>query len=134
MRSRVVFSSATDEWGTPADVYAALHAEFGFVDDPCPLGGDGNGLMREWKSPCFVNPPYSEIRDWVAKAHLEWQHGKTVVMLIPSRTDTRWWHRYVMQASEIRFLRVRLRFGGAKNSAPFPSVVVVFRGGGNVPR
>jgi len=128
MRSRVIFSSASDEWSTPKDVYDALQAEFGFVDDPCPMGGDVSGLMREWRSPCFVNPPYSDIGEWVAKAHLEWQNGKTVVLLIPSRTDTRWWHRYVMQASEIRFVRGRLKFGNAKTNAPFPSAVVVFRG------
>ena len=67
----------------------------------------------------FVNPPYSAIKDWIAKDYQEWQKGKTVVFLIPSRTDTRWWHDYVMQATEIRFIKGRLKFGDAKNSAPF---------------
>lgn len=126
--NRVVFSSASDEWATPAETFAALDAEFQFADDACPLGGDSNGLMREWRSPCFVNPPYSDIGSWMEKAVLEWQAGKTVVLLVPSRTCTRWWHEHAMRASEIRFIRGRLKFGGAKINAPFPSCVVVFRG------
>ena len=125
--NRVVFSSASDEWATPADTYAALNAEFGFRDDPCPLGGSENGLMREWKSPCYVNPPYSDIPSFMEKAWMEHEAGKTVVLLVPARTDTRWWHRYAMRASEIRFIKGRLRFGNAKNSAPFPSAVVIFK-------
>jgi hypothetical protein len=124
--NRVHFSSASDEWATPKDTYDALDAEFGFKDDACPLGGDANGLMREWASPCFCNPPYSEIGPWMEKAYLEASAGKTVVCLIPSRTDTRWWHQFVMKATEIRFIKGRLRFGDAVNVAPFPSCVVVF--------
>jgi phage N-6-adenine-methyltransferase len=126
--NRALFSSATDEWATPRDVYESLDAEFGFVDDPCPLGGDVNGLMREWRSPCFVNPPYSNIPAFMEKAVIEWEQGKTVVLLIPSRTDTRWWHRFVMRATEIRFIKGRLRFGGSQKDAPFPSAIVVFQG------
>lgn len=126
--SRVVFSSVSDEWATPAETYAALDAEFGFADDACPLAGEANGLMREWKSPCFVNPPYSDILPWMEKAKLEADAGKTVVLLVPSRTCTRWWHEYAMKATEIRFIRGRLKFGGAKTGAPFPSAVVVFGG------
>ena len=126
--NRALFASATDEWATPADPYAALDAEFGFRDDPCPLVGHGNGLMREWQGPCFVNPPYSAISVWMDKVALEVAAGKTIVVLLASRTDTRWWHRYAMQADEIRFLRRRLKFGNAKHPAPFPSVILVFRG------
>lgn len=125
--NRVVFSSATDDWSTPKETFDALNAEFGFVDDPCPLAGSANGLMREWKSPCFVNPPYSEIGPWMEKAKLESDAGKTVVLLVPSRTDTRWWHEYAMKAAEIRFIRGRLKFGTATTGAPFPSCVVIFR-------
>lgn len=124
---RVHFSRVTDEWATPAAVYDGLHAEFGFVDDPCPMGQPPEGLMREWKSPCFVNPPYSDMRRWMNKAALEAAQGKTIVMLVPSRTSTRWWHDYAMQAAEIRFIRGRLKFGGAKHNAPFDSCVLVFR-------
>ena len=103
-----------------------LHKEFGFNDDPCPIGGSG-GLDRRWGSSTFVNPPYSEIQEWVKKGYEESQQGGVIVMLIPSRTDTRWWHDYVMKAKEIRFIKGRLRFGGQKNSAPFPSAIVVFK-------
>ena len=124
--NRVVFSSASDDWATPAATFAALNAEFGFADDPCPLGGDINGLMREWGNPCFVNPPYSAIGPWMERARLEAAAGKTVVLLVPSRTDTRWWHEHAMKATEIRFIKGRLKFGDAKTDAPFPSCVVVF--------
>lgn len=125
--NRVLFSSASDEWATPAAVYDALNAEFRFADDACPLAGDANGLMRSWASPCFCNPPYSDIGPWMEKAVLEWKAGATVVMLVPSRTCTRWWHEYAMKATEIRFCRGRLKFGSAKTGAPFPSCVVIFR-------
>lgn len=125
--NRVLFSSASDEWTTPEETYRALDAEFGFKDDPCPLGGNVSGLLREWGSPCFVNPPYSDIGPWMERALLEAQAGKTVVLLVPSRTCTRWWHDYALKATEIRFIRGRLKFGGAKTGAPFPSAVVIFQ-------
>lgn len=125
--SRVLFSSASDDWATPTAVYDGLDAEFHFVDDPCPLKGSENGLLREWKSPCFVNPPYSDIYPWMEKASLEAEAGKTVVLLVPARTCTRWWHQFALKASEIRFIRGRLKFGTATTGAPFPSCIVVFR-------
>lgn len=123
--NRVMFSSASDHWSTPKETYDALNKEFKFNDDPCPIGGN-SGLDRDWGSHTYVNPPYSEIQRWVRKSYEESQKGKTVVMLIPSRTDTRWWHDYCMKAKEIRFIKGRLKFGGSKNSAPFPSAVVIF--------
>ena len=125
--NKVMFSSAHDNWSTPKDVYEALDREFHFTDDPCPLGG-GGGLDRVWGDSVYVNPPYSEIRLWVRYAYEQSLLGKVVVMLIPSRTDTRYWHDYVMKASEIRFIKGRLKFGGSKNNAPFPSAIVVFDG------
>lgn len=125
--NRVLFSSSSDEWSTPTETYAALNQEFNFVDDPCPLGCKDNGLMRDWQSPCFVNPPYSHIRPWMEKAMLEASQGKTIVLLVPSRTCTRWWHDCAMKAKEIRFIRGRLKFGGSKVNAPFPSCVVIFK-------
>ena len=124
--NKVMFSSASDHWSTPKETYEALDKEFHFNDDPCPLGGV-SGLQRKWGSRTFVNPPYSEIKEWVKYGYEEFMLGKTVVMLIPSRTDTRWWHDYVMKAQEIRFIKGRLKFGGSKNSAPFPSAIVVFK-------
>jgi hypothetical protein len=132
MKSRVVFSSASDRWGTPRDVYDALDREFAFDFDPCPLDGDGDGLSPlfcEWRGKrVFCNPPYGRgLGEWV-KRGLE---ADLAVFLIPARTDTQWFHEVVLpRAAEIRFLRGRLRFGGAKNSAPFPSMVVVFRRAG----
>ncbi len=121
----------TNEWGTPPAVYADLDAEFGFNYDPCPLTNldealVADGLLSEWGTITFCNPPYSEIKDWIRKGYQEWLKDKTVVFLIPSRTDTAWWHDYVMEATEIRFIRGRLKFGDATTSAPFPSCVVVF--------
>ena len=136
--NKVHFSSAHDNWSTPKDVYSSLDAEFKFDFDPCPLWGaevrsmSGNfspsqdGLLVEWGKSNFVNPPYSDISNWCKKAHEEWQKGKTVVMLIPSRTDTKYWHEYIMKATEIRFIKGRLKFGDSKNSAPFPSCIVIF--------
>lgn len=125
--NKVMFSSAHDNWSTPKDVYDALDKEFHFDHDPCPIGGL-NGLNSEWGESNFVNPPYSDIKIWVAESYGRVLKGKTVVMLIPSRTDTRWWHEYIMKATEIRFIKGRLKFGGAKNSAPFPSCIVIFKG------
>ena len=126
--NRALFSSVHDNWSTPKEVYDGLNKEFKFDDDPCPIMGAG-GLVRPWGTSVFVNPPYSNIKEWCKKAYSESLEGKTVVMLIPSRTDTRYWHEYIMKADEIRFIKGRLRFGGAKNSAPFPSAIIVFRGG-----
>lgn len=125
--NKVMFSSAHDNWSTPKDVYDALDKEFNFDFDPCPLHSGVEGIGAAWGFSNFVNPPYSEIKIWVEECYRHWKLGDTVVMLIPSRTDTRWWHNYVMKATEIRFIKGRLKFGGAKNSAPFPSCVVVFR-------
>jgi len=127
--NRVVFSSAKQDWRTPADLYKSLDEEFHFTFDPCPPSpkfGE-HGLKIPWRSPAFCNPPYSEIDRWVRKAHAEWKNGATVVLLIPSRTDTRWWHDCCMEATEIRFIRGRLKFGGSQNNAPFPSVLVIFK-------
>ena len=123
----VHFSSSTDNWTTPKDVYDSLNKEFHFNDDPCPINGTG-GLEREWGTSTFVNPPYSDLKNWCKKAYEESQKGKTVVMLIPSRTDTKAWHDYCMKATEIRFIKGRLKFGNSKNSAPFPSAIIVYKG------
>lgn len=127
MINRVLFKSSNDNWKTPNDVYEKLNQEFNFDFDPCPLRDEReDGLQIEWGNCNFVNPPYSQISKWCRKAYDESAKGKTVVLLIPSRTDTKYWHDYVMKAQEIRFIKGRLKFGDAKNNAPFPSCVVVF--------
>jgi site-specific DNA-methyltransferase (adenine-specific) len=109
-----------------------LDREFQFDFDPCPANSGwwrSDGLIDEWGQRSFCNPPYgNQIPRWISKAYEEYLKGKLVVLLIPSRTDTAWWHDYVMKATEIRFIRGRLKFKGATNSAPFPSCIVVFRG------
>lgn len=132
------------EWATPKVFFSALHDEFGFTIDVAAdesnhkvdwwygFGGINiNGLAHTWAGEvAFCNPPYgSHIGAWVEKAHIEAQHGATVVMLIPARTDTSYWHDFCMRAAEIRFVRGRLAFGEGVNPAPFPSAVVVFRPG-----
>jgi site-specific DNA-methyltransferase (adenine-specific) len=131
MGMNVHFSSVRMDWQTPDDTFKALDDEFHFMFDPAmPNYKELNfdGLTDNWGSCNFVNPPYGrELPKWIAKGYSEYQRGKTVVFLIPSRTDTRWWHDYCMKADEIRFIKGRLKFKGAKNSAPFPSAIVIFK-------
>lgn len=122
-----LMSSLNQNWKTPTDFYKGLDKEFKFDFDPCPTNPNFNGLTIEWKKCNFVNLPYKEISKWVQKSYLEWKKGKTVVMLIPSRTDTRWWHDFIMKADEIRFVKGRLCFNDNKKPAPFPSAIIVFR-------
>lgn len=127
MNKKPLFSSIRMDWKTPKAFYQALNSEFNFDHDPCPPQYSIDGLTSEWGSVNFVNPPYgSALPKWIKKAFEEYQKGKTVVLLIPSRTDTRWWHEYCMKAQEIRFIKGRLRFDDQKNNAPFPSAVVIF--------
>jgi hypothetical protein len=127
--NRSLFSSASDRWATPGEVFAELDREFAFDFDPCPLDGQGDGLAPlfcDWKGKrVFCNPPYGRgMGEWLKRG----READVAVFLIPARTDTRWFHNIVLpHASEIRFLKGRLKFGGSKNSAPFPSMVVVFR-------
>ena len=123
------FSSQRLNWKTPKAVYQVLDAEFRFDWDPCPPDPIFDGLSVEWGQSNFCNPPYGrEIPKWIKKGYEESLLGRTVVFLIPSRTDTRWWHDYCMKADEIRFIRGRLKFDDQKNSAPFPSAIVIFKG------
>jgi len=132
------FSSAKDDWATPQAAFDLLNDEFHFTLDPCATPHNAkcsrfftqaeDGLSQDWKTEMvFMNPPYGRaIGRWMGKAHSAAQQGATVVCLVPARTDTRWWHEFAMRG-ELRFLRGRLKFGGAHNSAPFPSAIVVFR-------
>ena len=137
---KILFSHASDEWATPADIYEALNAEFHFTLDPCATDQNHkcdqyftqseNGLLQNWGgNRVFCNPPYSDVAAWVEKAYREASKDHTlVVLLIPSRTDTKYFHDFIYQRSEIRFVRGRLKFGEAINNAPFPSMIVIFRG------
>ena len=122
------FSSQRMDWKTPKAVYQILDSEFQFDHDPCPPNFIVDGLTSDWGRVNYVNPPYGRgIGKWVQKAYEEYLKGKTVVMLIPSRTDTIWWHDYCMKATEIRFIKGRLRFDGSLKDAPFPSAIVIFK-------
>ena len=124
-----LFLSQRLDWQTPDEVYEELDKEFHFDYDPCPREPTVHGLLIDWGKRNFVNPPYGRvIQNWLRKGYFEALKGKLVVFLIPSRTDTRWWHEYVMKADEIRFIKGRLKFKGAKWNAPFPSCIVVFLG------
>ncbi len=125
---KVHFSSARQNWKTPKAFYQALDAEFGFDFDPCPPNPKFDGLAVEWGKVNYCNPPYKTAAKWIEKGFNEAQKGKTVVFLIPSRTDTRYWNDFVMKAKEIRFIKGRLRFDEHKENAPFPSCVVIMKG------
>lgn len=124
-------------WETPQSFFDRLNAEFCFTLDVCATKDNAkcdrfftkscDGLFQDWTGRCWMNPPYGrEIGKWMKKAYESALNGALVVCLVPARTDTSWWHNYAMRG-EIQFIRGRLKFGGSKNSAPFPSAVVVFR-------
>lgn len=123
-----LMTSLTPDWATPKWLFDELNKEFCFDFDPCPLKSSFDGLSISWGKSNFINPPYGRaITQWVKKAFQEARGGALCVLLVPSRTDTKWWHEYIMKADEIRFIRGRLKFGDSKNSAPFPSAVVIFK-------
>ena len=133
-----LFSSNSDEWSTPDDFFEKLNSIYKFTLDPCAnennkktklfYSKDEDGLTKDWEGhSVFMNPPYSKVKDWMKKAFEEGgKDNTTVVCLIPSRTDTSYWHNYCFKSKEIHFIRGRLKFSNSKNSAPFPSAVVVF--------
>lgn len=137
MNTDVHFSSKSDDWSTPQSLYDELHKEFGFDLDVCAskenakckkyISKKDDGLKVSWRGyKCWMNPPYGrDIGKWIKKA-AERESGLTVALL-PARTDTKYFHEYIYGKAEIRFLKGRLKFGGHQNSAPFPSMVVIFR-------
>ena len=136
-----MFTSTTDLWETPQAFFDQLNAEFCFSLDACALPWNAkcegyytpeqDGLSQIWTGVVWCNPPYGrKIGKWVEKAVASVSEGATVVMLLPARTDTQWFHRYIYHQAEIRFVPGRLKFGGAKWNAPFPCMVVIFRPGG----
>lgn len=139
-KSSGMFTSATPVWATPQDTFDTLNEEFGgFTVDVCADANNHkcdkyfdeatDGLKQTWNGRVWMNPPYGRtIGLWMKKAYESVQNGdaELAVCLIPSRTDTAWWHDYCMKG-EVRFIRGRLKFGGSKNCAPFPSAIVVFR-------
>ena len=132
------FTAKSVEYETPWDVFNPINEEFGFTIDLCATHENkkvenyytvtDDALKQEWQGVCWCNPPYGrELPKWITKAHQSAQNGKaTVVMLIPARTNTAWWHDICMKG-EIRFLRGRPKFNNGKHGLPFPLALVIFR-------
>lgn len=141
MNTDVMFSSANEVWATPQDFFDKLNHEFGFNLDPCATAEnhkcprffteEDDGLKQDWGgSNTFCNPPYGRntTGKWIQKAYEESRKPNTVVVcLVPSRTDTQWFHDYILGKAEIRFVKGRLKFGSGAAPAPFPSMVVIYR-------
>ena len=140
MNTELMFSSKTDLWETPQYLFDELDKEFHFTLDVCATPENAkckkfytkleDGLTQPWPGTVWCNPPYGrQISKWVKRAY-ETNHllGNTIVMLLPARTDTKWFHEYIYNHAEIRFIKGRLKFGDSVNPAPFPSMIVIFRG------
>ena len=142
MNTQVMFSSANEVWATPQDFFDKLNEEFQFTLDPCATADNhkcarfftvqDDGLKQDWGGgdTVFCNPPYGRnvTGTWVKKAYEESRKPNTVVVcLLPSRTDTQWFHDFILGKAEIRFVKGRLKFGDGSNSAPFPSLVAIYR-------
>lgn len=135
--NKVLFSSNKEDWETPQDLFNELNKEFNFTVDVASSEKNykcnrhytekENGLIQNWNNEIvWCNPPYGrKIGDWVEKAS---ESKTTVVMLLPARTDTKWFHKYIYNKAETRFIKGRLKFGNSVNSAPFPSMIVIFKG------
>lgn len=131
----ILYSSKSEEWETPQILFDSLNSIYHFTLDPCATDDNHkcdkyftksqNGLLQDWGTETvFCNPPYGRgIIKWVEKCY---NHKGISVMLLPSRTDTKWFHEYCLPYGKIHFLKGRLKFGGSNNSAPFPSIIVIF--------
>lgn len=153
MNKEALFSTGRDDWETPPELFAELDAEFHFDLDPCAADKtakckkyftpEDDGLLQPWVTDriksVFCNPPYSRRsreqpgqEDWIKKAYEEGQKpGAVIVLLLPARTDTRAFHTYISGQAEVRFIKGRVKFlvnGKRLASAPFPNMIVIFRG------
>ena len=134
----VHYSSNSDEWETPQDFFNYWYNIFKFDIDVCASKENAkldvyydkscNGLIKPWHGTAWCNPPYSNVKEWVLKAYREKLLGVTTVMLIPARTDTKIWHDVIFPHAKVEFIKGRLKFSNSKNSAPFPSAIVIFYG------
>jgi site-specific DNA-methyltransferase (adenine-specific) len=140
MKTETLFSRRSDEWETPQEFFQELDKEFHFDLDACASDENhkcdmyytaaDNGLSKNWGGHAvWCNPPYSNVKAWVRKAYYEGHKPNTVVVvLVFSRTDTKWWWNYVQHKAEVRFVKGRIKFGGSENNAPFPSALIIYRG------
>jgi len=134
------FSSKNNSWATPWDIFNKINKEYGPCDlDVCAtkentkceryFTEEQNGLIQPWEGICWLNPPYSEIITWVNKAAKEvyiFNNAERIICLIPARTDTKYFHQYVAPYAHVIFIKGRIKFEGAKNSAPFPSILAIY--------
>lgn len=145
-QQRGMFSSDSVEWETPQDFFNALDVEFDFTLDAAASSkntkcrryytAEDDGLAQDWSMErVWINPPYGRgdltgrwVRAAAQRMHNPVRRPEVVVMLVPARTDTQWFHEYVLGKAEIRFVRRRIKFVGAPYNAPFPCLVLVFRG------
>jgi len=138
MNTELHFSSKDQTWETPQNFFDEINKEFNFTLDVCATSETAkcsnfftpeiDALKQDWKGVCWMNPPYGrELSKWIEKASQEAEKGATIVALIPSRTDTKYFHDFIYNKHEIRFIKGRLKFGNATNSAPFPSMLVIFK-------
>jgi phage N-6-adenine-methyltransferase len=136
---QVLFSSKTDDHSTPQDFFNKLNEQYQFDLDVCATESNAkcekfftreqDALKQDWKGACWMNPPYGrDIINWMRKAYEEHKKNKNlIVCLVPVRTDTNWWHSYVEGKAKVKFIKGRLKFGNAQNSAPFPSALVIYQ-------
>ena len=130
------FATGRQDWETPDELFAPLNEEFGFTLDVCAdihnakckqfFSSADDGLSKSWSGICWMNPPFGSQGKWIKKAYQEARRGITVVCLMPARTNTCWWHDYCMRG-EIRFIKGRPKFKGAKYGLPQPLALVIFR-------
>lgn len=142
MNNDLMFSSKNQAWETPKDFFDKYDSIYHFETDVCAMPENAkckrfftpemDGLKQEWTGVCWMNPPYGrQIGKWVRKAYESARDNlATVVCLLPARTDTRWFHDYILPHAEVQFIKGRIKFGGAKENAPFPNMLVTFYPGG----
>ena len=134
-----LYTSNSEEWETPIEFFRDLDDEFNFTLDVCATADNAkcskfftkaqDGLKQDWTGETvWCNPPYGKtIGSWCRKCYEHSIRGGVAVMLIHARTDTAWFHDWILGKAEIRFIRGRLKFGGSKWNAPFPSLVAIFK-------
>ena len=129
------FTSTNKDWETPDEIFIPLNKEFEFTLDVCASAKNAkcdnyytikdNALKLPWTGTCWMNPPYGQKKRWIEKAYKESLNGALVVCLVPARTNTNWWHDYCMKG-EVRFIRGRPKFKGAKYGLPQPLAIIIF--------
>lgn len=116
--------SYTDNWSTPQNIYSYYVEQLRFYD-PCPLNSEYDNLNKLYNSELFINPPYSDITSWIDfSINNHKKYDKQITLLVPARTDTKWFHKIIEYGGEVQFIKGRLKFGNSKQSAPFPSIFI----------